>query len=142
MESPIRMVCTGRKSFCVLLVLHLAIATFMVAALPDVCFCGQACPHDLCEKAKKGDNRTQHQRCHDPDCRSCAVEKMVSLDSQVLHNTSYKKKSYVPSHIVVVSSDHLSDNHPLENFYPNYPVYCSAGIYPPPIYLRNIPLLI
>jgi hypothetical protein len=133
------MVRPTRKVLNVLLIFILGIATFAIAASPNMCLCGQACLHALCEKEEVRNERTCHERCHDPDCESCNVEKMVNLDAHLLFKKDDDKKSYyASSHIVVVSSEHLFDNHTIEHL---NSVYSGGNSDPPPIYLRNLSLL-
>jgi hypothetical protein len=129
---------SNRKVFHILFVLYLGVATFSVAATPDVCLCGQACSHGLCEKAETRDHGTHHGRCPEPDCESCNIEKMVSLDIYMFWEKDDQRTSYDAPQGIVDSAEHLFHNATLEYF---YPVYLSRYMSSSAIYLRNLSLL-
>jgi hypothetical protein len=132
------MVTTRRKAFHILFILHLTVATFSVAALPNVCLCGQACSHDLGEKAEARDYGTHHERCNGPDCDSCNVEKMVNLEVYMLHDELYGWCDCEGPCVVAVSADYLFNNDTLEHF---DPIHSNEDADPPAIYLQNLSLL-
>jgi len=132
-----KMVRTSRKAFHILLILHLSVATFTVAALPDACFCGQTCPVAFCEKLETKSDGKWHKRCHGRDCKSCNVEEAVSLDTHLLNNTDHIKKRYDAQLIVVVPAEHPFEDLAREHF---GPVYSTGDSTSPPSYLQNLSL--
>ena len=128
----------NRKAFLLLFILQLSVANFSVAALHDACLCGEACRHGLGEKAETGDHGTHHDRCSDPGCESCNVERMLNLDASPLYDTSHRVRSHEAPCAVAFSPEDLFNDQTLEHF---HPVYSGGGIDHPAIYLRNASLL-
>ena len=137
-EDFMKMVRLSRKVFHILLSLYLCLATFIVVSLPEECFCGQACPHCAFGGVETRANGTYDERCHDPGCKSCNVEKLVILDAQTFYKTDGVKKSQDEQGLVTISTEFLFDNHT----HVHLDTICSSGgRYSPPIYLQNLSLL-
>ena len=137
-DSLSKMVTSNRKVFFILLILQLAVANFSVAALHDACLCGEACRHGLGEKAETRDSGTHHDRCSDPGCESCNVEKMINLGAHILCNSYEGVRSYEAPYVIVVSAERLFDNHSLKHF---DSIYSGGGTARPAIYMQNLSLL-
>ena len=66
-----------RSKSSILVVLFLVVGVFTNSALPEMCFCGQACLHVVQPNSKI--NITFHMRCPGTLCKSCDLEESIAL---------------------------------------------------------------
>ncbi|MBL7180324.1 MAG: hypothetical protein ISS65_08975 [Desulfobacterales bacterium] len=126
------------RIFKKLFILFLILGIFANGVMAETCFCGEACLHNLHDKAKTSASSPFHNRCSGTHCKSCNFEDGQTIKAAKSFTPSVNVKNFDTTFIISVLLDCPSTNHVSKSFGSFY----SCGTVPfLPIYLKTLSLL-
>lgn len=118
----------------------LIIGLFATSLVPQACFCGEACLHDLQGKTKARLSLLFHTRCSGTQCESCNFEDVQTLKAVNAAHSAEKQNTLNTPFILSNFSDYQLYAYVIKIFFSSPNKF--AKVQSPPIYLQDLSLLL
>lgn len=127
------------RTFRVLLVMFLLLGIFANSVMAEICFCGEACSHDLKDNVEKKANFPFHNHCVGSHCKSCNFEDGQTLKARNSSSPDGNLKLFDTTLLIFTLSAYHLDNHIICSSISD--IYAFEKVLSLPLFLNNCSLL-
>lgn len=127
------------RTFRVLLVMFLLLGIFANSVMAEICFCGEACSHDLKDNVEKKANFPFHNHCVGSHCKSCNFEDGQTLKARNSSSPDGNLKLFDTTLLIFTLSAYHLDNHITCSSISD--IYAFEKVLSLPLFLNNCSLL-